>query len=168
MTIVSDRPPRPPRSPARPSIRAAARLAAVAGALAAACVGPAGAQVVGQAASLEQQVFAAERAFAKTMAARDSAAFATFVSEEGVFFGQAVLRGRREVADGWRRYFEGAEAPFSWEPEQVVVLASGTLALSTGPVHGANGERTGTFNSIWRLEPDGAWRVVFDTGCSCR
>lgn len=27
-----------------------------------------------------------------------------------------------------------AEAPFSWEPAQVEVLDSGTLALSSGPV----------------------------------
>jgi ketosteroid isomerase-like protein len=56
-------------------------------------------------------------------------------------------------------------APFSWEPEHVEVLASGTLALSSGPVFGRDGTRIGTFNSVWRLEADGRWRVVFDKGC---
>ena len=119
----------------------------------------------GQEAALVRQVFAAESSFAATMANRDSVAFATFVAPEAVFFGQqSVLRGRAAVVDGWRRLFVGTSAPFSWRPETVEVLASGTLALSSGPVHDPGGRRIGTFSSIWRLEPDGAWRVVFDKG----
>ena len=49
--------------------------------------------------------------------------------------------------------------------EVVEVLDSGGLALSSGPVLDAKGEWVGTFQSIWRLEPDGRWRVVFDKGC---
>jgi ketosteroid isomerase-like protein len=117
-------------------------------------------------AQLAEQVRAVETAFAKTMADRDWAAFKAFISAEAVFFGgQRILRGRDAVADGWQRYFEGAQAPFSWAPEQVEALASGTLALSSGPVFAADGTRTGTFQSIWRLEPDGRWRIVFDKGC---
>ncbi|HZV90436.1 MAG TPA: hypothetical protein VFF34_00365, partial [Candidatus Nitrosocosmicus sp.] len=55
--------------------------------------------------------------------------------------------------------------PFSWEPETVEVLPSGTLALTSGPVHDPKGTLIGTFSTIWRLEPDGRWRVVFDKGC---
>lgn len=126
-----------------------------------ALAGPAASQV-GDAAS---EVEAAERAFARTMAQRDHGAFAGFVSEEGVFLGREVLRGRAAVAAGWKRYFEEETAPFSWEPERVVVLESGNLALSTGPVYDPAGERLGTFNSTWRREADGEWRVVFDIGC---
>jgi ketosteroid isomerase-like protein len=115
----------------------------------------------------EQQVLQAERAFAKTMADRDAQAFATFVSDEAVFWGSRILHGRAEVADGWKGFFRDARAPFSWEPEHVEVLPSGTLALSSGPVYDPAGKRVGTFNSVWRLEADGRWRVVFDKGCSC-
>ncbi|MCG6989377.1 MAG: nuclear transport factor 2 family protein [Gemmatimonadetes bacterium] len=114
---------------------------------------------------LQRQVMQAELAFARTMADRDAEAFAGFVSEEAVFFGDRTLRGRAEVTAGWSRYFDGPEAPFSWRPESVEVLASGKLALSTGPVFDAAGKRIGTFNSVWRLESDGHWRVVFDKGC---
>jgi hypothetical protein len=41
----------------------------------------------------------------------------------------------------------------------------GTLALSSGPVFGPDGKRTGTYNPTWRLEKDGEWRVVPDSGC---
>jgi ketosteroid isomerase-like protein len=118
---------------------------------------------------LQSQVRERERAFAKTMADRDHGAFATFVSEEAIFMGTTPFRGRSAVAEGWKRFFEAKTAPFSWEPERVEVLESGTLAVSSGPVFDPAGQRTGTFNSAWRREADGVWRVVIDIGCPpCR
>jgi hypothetical protein len=61
--------------------------------------------------------------------------------------------------------FDGSTAPFSWKPGQVEVLDSGTLALSSGPVLDPSARQTGTFNSIWRREASGEWKVVFDKGC---
>lgn len=116
--------------------------------------------------ALQQQVADTERAFAKTMADRDHAAFATFLSAETVFFsGAHTLRGAPAVAAAWKGYFEGEAAPFSWAPERVEVLDSGRLAFSSGPVLDADGKRVSTFNSVWRLEDDGHWRIVFDKGC---
>jgi len=111
------------------------------------------------------QVFAVERAFAKTMADRDLAAFATFLSDEAVFFaGTKTLRGRQQITEAWAAYFTGPTPPFSWDPDQVVVLESGTLALSTGPVVDPSGQVVGRFNSIWRLDSPGVWKIVFDKG----
>jgi len=116
--------------------------------------------------ALARQVFTAESAFAQTLAARDTQAFATYVAVDAVFFGRGgTLRGRPAVVAGWHRFFEGPAAPFSWSPEVVEVLKSGTLALSTGPVRDPTGRQIATFNSIWRRDPDGRWRVVFDKGC---
>jgi ketosteroid isomerase-like protein len=113
----------------------------------------------------QQEVFAAERAFARSMADRDREAFARFIADEAVFFGGASpLRGKAEVLEGWSRFFEGPDAPFSWSPDQVEVLASGTLALSTGLVRDPQGKVIARFNSVWRLESPGEWRVVFDKG----
>lgn len=115
---------------------------------------------------LREEVLATERAFAKTMADRDHAAFVSFLAAETVFFsGEKALRGAEAVAAHWKRYYEGKEAPFSWEPAQVEVLDSGTLALSTGPVRDPGGKVSGTFTSIWRREGPGRWRIVFDKGC---
>lgn len=111
------------------------------------------------------QVDAAERAFARSMAERDLAAFARFVSEEAVFFdGTRALRGKAQVVQAWSRFFDGPTAPFSWEPDQVEPLASGTLAHSSGPVRNPAGRPVARFNSVWRLEAPGTWRVVFDKG----
>lgn len=111
------------------------------------------------------QVEASERAFARSMADRDFEAFSRFVAGDAVFFsGKAVLRGKGAVLEDWAKFFEGAAPPFSWEPDQVQVLDSGKLALSTGPVRGPDGKAIARFNSIWRLDDEGNWRVVFDKG----
>jgi len=113
-----------------------------------------------------REVFAAESGFAQTMAARDLAAFGIYVAYDAVFFDRSgPLRGKAAVVAGWQPLFEGPVAPFSWSPETVEVLASGTLAHSSGPVRDPAGRHIGTFNSIWRRETDGQWRVVFDKGC---
>jgi ketosteroid isomerase-like protein len=115
---------------------------------------------------LTAEVRNAERAFAKTMADRDLKAFGAYIADEGVFFGgKGPLRGRAVVVESWKRFFVDKEAPFSWEPETVEVLPSGNLGLTSGPVHDPKGNLIGTFSTIWRLEADGKWRVVFDKGC---
>ncbi len=120
---------------------------------------------------IQQVVADTERAFARTMAERDHAAFVRFVSEEAVFFsGTRVLRGKQQVADAWKPYYQGPTAPFSWQTEHVEVLQSGALALSSGPVRDAQGKLIATFSSVWRLEAPGVWRIVFDKGnevCDC-
>jgi len=115
---------------------------------------------------LAQQVRDAETAFAKSMADRSLDAFASHLAEEAIFFGgKGPLRGKDAVVAAWKRFFEGGDAPFSWEPETVVVLDSGTLGLTSGPVRDPAGKQIAIFQSVWRLEGDGVWRVVFDRGC---
>jgi ketosteroid isomerase-like protein len=117
-------------------------------------------------ADLAQEVSAAESSFAASMAARDFEAFASHIADDAIFFGPATaLRGKAAVLEDWRQFFEGEQAPFSWAPEKVEVLSSGKLAHSSGPVRDPSGKQVATFNSIWRLESDGQWRVVFDKGC---
>ena len=112
-----------------------------------------------------REVWNTEVAFARTMADRNHEGFVSFLSEEAIFIGQTALRGRTQVAAGWKRFYEGPQAPFSWGPDRVEVLDSGTLGLSSGPVFNPEGKRTGTFMSVWRKEADGKWRIIFDRGC---
>ncbi|MEH6435504.1 YybH family protein [Massilia sp. DD77] len=121
---------------------------------------------------LKKQVADSERAFAATMKARDFDGFTRFVADEAIFMsGEGALRGKQAVAQGWRKYYDKPEAPFSWEPDEVEVVASGTLAYSGGPIYDSSGKKIGRFNSIWRLEAPGKWKVVFDRGsdfCECK
>ncbi|HEX6070550.1 MAG TPA: hypothetical protein VFZ18_12020, partial [Longimicrobiaceae bacterium] len=65
--------------------------------------------------TLREQVMDTERAFARTMADRDHAAFTRFLSEEAVFFeGEVPTSGKEAIATKWQPFFDGDTAPFSW------------------------------------------------------
>jgi len=113
---------------------------------------------------LREQVRGAECAFARSMAERNLAAFGRFVAEDTVFFAPGMRRGRAEVLAGWARWFEGPQAPFSWAPQQVELLADGSLAYSTGLVRLPDGKAVSRFSSVWRRNAQGRWQVVFDHG----
>lgn len=150
-------------SPVRQSRPVAALI--LAGAVLAGCASPAPPPDRG---ALHDQVMATERAFARTMADRDAVHFATYLSVETVFVsGKNTAHGSANVAALLQKFFDKSVAPFSWYPDRVEVLDSGTLALSTGQVLDAQSRLIGRFTSIWRLEAPGAWRIVFDSGCDC-
>jgi len=162
----------PPGRPGLPRARRAlaALLCAAAGlAPGAATAGPA----LPAATALETlaaDVRAAETAFALSMAERSLARFAAFVAEDAAFRGRTLRIGRDAVIEGWRGYFDGAQAPFSWSPDAVTAGADGRTAISTGLVRDPQGAVIGRFTSVWRKDDDGRWRVVVDQGvdaCDC-
>jgi len=118
------------------------------------------------------EVMATERAFAKTMSDRNHGAFATFVADEAIFFsGPTPLRGKPQIVQWWARHYAGPNPPFSWEPDEVEVLDSGTLALSSGPVRSPDGTIIARFTSIWRRTALNTWEIIFDKGnavCNCK
>ena len=128
-------------------------------------MGGAVANVSAEVSALEAEMRATEIAFAQTMADRDFTAFESFLAPDTIFVaGERVLRGSDAVAAAWKPLFDGAQAPFSWAPATVAVQDGGQLALSSGPVFDASGNQNGVFNSIWRREPDGSWKIIFDKG----
>lgn len=122
-------------------------------------------------AELKKQVADTERAFAATMKARDHAGFVSFLADDTVFFsGPVPLHGKQAVADFWKTLYAGPAAPFSWEPAEVEVLASGLLAFSSGPVYDPAGKLVSKFSSIWQRDAKGQWKIIFDHGwdvCDC-
>ena len=116
-------------------------------------------------AALADQVRATETAFAKTLADRDVKAFRGMIAPDVIWLADVPLRGPDQVLTRWQKYFDAPQPPFSWSPEIVEVQEGGKLALSTGPVLDAAGKRVGTYTSIWRREPSGEWKIIFDRGC---
>lgn len=121
-------------------------------------------------ATLAEQVRATEVAFAKTLADRDVKAFRGMIAPDVIWLADQPLRGPDQVLTRWQKFFDAPQPPFSWSPELVEVQEGGKLALSTGPVLNPAGKRVATFTSIWRREPTGEWRIIFDSGsphCDC-
>lgn len=130
-----------------------------------ACASAPLARVAADEATLEREVRAAETAFAQTMADRDFAAFGSWIADDAVFVnGGSPLRGKQAILAEWRKYFDGADAPFAWAPEIVAVLPSGALAQTVGSVTGADGKEFAKFYSTWRRDAGGQWRIVLDNG----
>lgn len=120
--------------------------------------------------ALAARLDAAERAFARSMAERDLDAFSRHVADDAVFLNNGKpLRGKAAIVEAWRRFFAPGPAPFAWVPDAVVVLPSGRLGQTVGPVSAPDGKVFARFNSTWRLDDDGQWRVVLDHGSDvCR
>jgi len=116
-------------------------------------------------------VRAQEILFSRSVETQDSAAFREFIDADARFISGEVSRGPAEVAAAWSAFFAADGPRIKWRPQIVEVLEDGTLALSRGPYRmtvtdeaGAQTEHWGTFNSVWRLQEDGSWKVVFDAG----
>ena len=102
---------------------------------------------------------------------RDAGSFRAFIDADARFLGNSVTRGPAAIAAAWRDFFADDGPTIKWRPQFVEVLQDGTLALTRGPYRmivtdeqGVATEHWGTFNSVWRLQDNGAWKVVFDAG----
>ena len=123
------------------------------------------------AADTMNEVRCREIGFSRATEIQDMAAFRSFIDADARFVSNSVLRGVDDIAAAWSVFF-GADGPLiKWRPQVIEVLEDGRLALSRGPYRvtttDADGdpvEQWGTFNSVWRLNDDGQWRVVFDAG----
>lgn len=122
-------------------------------------------------ADVATQVRCREIAFSQSAEARDSERFASFLDADARFVGNSVARGVAAVVQAWGVFFAPEGPAIMWRPRFVEVLEDGRLALSRGPYRmlsrdeqGAEVEHWGTFNSVWRLQADGSWKIVFDAG----
>ncbi len=114
-----------------------------------------------------------EIAFSQSVESRDTEEFKSFLDTDARFVGSTVTRGPEEIVAAWQPFFADDGPVIKWRPKFVEVLEEGTLALTRGPYRmiaedseGNRVENWGTFNSVWRKNADGDWRVVFDAGNS--
>ncbi len=118
-----------------------------------------------------QAVRCREIGFSIAAESRDAERFESFIDDDARFVSNTVLRGPAEITEAWSVFFAEEGPTIKWRPKIVEVLEDGKLALSRGTYRvntpDADGnavESWGTFNSIWRLQDDGSWKVVFDAG----
>ena len=85
--------------------------------------------------------------------------------------GQLAIRGIDSLRNQWAAPRPDGPSPLYWEPQHAEVSASGELGFTFGywrfPAKTSGGLDTtyyGNYVSIWKRQPDGAWRYVLDTG----
>jgi len=120
---------------------------------------------------VREAVLCAEVGFSRSVENQNFEAFKSFLDPEVRFVTGRILRGSEEVGQGWAGFFTRDASKFRWRPLIVEVVAGGTLAISRGPYRQTSvsddGEEKiawGTFNSTWRLNAEGEWKVLFDAG----
>lgn len=104
-----------------------------------------------------------ERDFAATSARADMrTAFLTYLAEDGMVFGKEAVNGRTF----WQEQ-PTPSAKLTWRPAYAGIAGSGDLGFTTGPYEltrdGAPSSY-GWYASVWKLQPDGSWKVLCDLG----
>ena len=122
-------------------------------------------------ADLADDVRCREVGFSVSAETRDAELFASFIDFDARFVGNSVSRGPSSITEAWSVFLTNGGPAIKWRPQFVELLEDESLALTRGPYrmittdeNGVETEHWGTFNSIWRLNDDGVWRVVFDAG----
>ncbi|MET0621686.1 MAG: nuclear transport factor 2 family protein [Pyrinomonadaceae bacterium] len=110
----------------------------------------------------------AERAFAQLSIDRGmKPAFLRYAAPDGVIFNPG---GPVNAIETWARRNPAPEGLLIWWPVYADVASSGDMGWTTGPYEfrdnpsDAKPSDTGHFFTVWRRQPDGAWKFVLDLG----
>jgi ketosteroid isomerase-like protein len=114
-----------------------------------------------------QDLVNAERAFARSSEEKTTQdAFIAVLATDAVLFRPTAVNG----PEWFRAHPAPAEGLLRWGPQLAGVSAAGDLGYTTGPFEsGRRGEAAtgkGWFVSVWRRQPNGAWKLFLDLGIS--
>jgi len=99
------------------------------------------------------------------------AAFILYAADDAVVLrGDQLVVGKSELIAFYQdQYGENEDESLSWEPDFVDVSSSGDLGYTYGQYTysyvdstGSTIEHTGIFHTVWKRQPDGTWRFVWD------
>jgi ketosteroid isomerase-like protein len=112
----------------------------------------------------------AEREFARTATVKGVRdAFLDFFADDAIALTPAPVPAKDGLRKQPSRPF--SESGIIWEPRTGDVAASGEIGWLTGPATFTSGPGQkptgyGCYLSVWRMQPDGRWRVFIDIGVS--
>jgi ketosteroid isomerase-like protein len=108
-----------------------------------------------------------DREFAKQSAARGHLAWQEFMAPNAAkpANGGHLLIGPQEIGDNMLAAFASGFT-LSWEPTRAELSRGGKLGYTWGRYSAVAGGKTreGTYMTVWEKQPDGTWKVLFDTG----
>ena len=107
-----------------------------------------------------QTAIDAERAFAADAQKLGQwTAFRKYATDDALMFvpqptnAQAFLKDRKDPP-----------VAVFWWPGRSYVSCDGTVAINTGPWVRGWGKAVGYFTTVWKRQPDGSWKWVYDAG----
>ena len=124
---------------------------------------------------LQEQLFAADRAFAAAVADSGAPAWnarlAPDVAKPGNG-GLILLRGIDPVSGFDKSIFADPSRMLIWEPTDAVSYSDRRTGVTVGRSAWvrrnarADTLATGRYLTLWRKQPDGRWKIILDTGWS--
>lgn len=111
-------------------------------------------------------VIAAERAFAADGAARGwVAAFRSYAAADAQMLSPDPINAQEQLAQ-----IEGdGSTALDWRPAYAGMSRSGDFGFTTGPFQMRGREGIiGHYFTVWRRQPDGSWKWIFDAGTDVR
>ena len=119
---------------------------------------------------LQTEIRHTEQAFARMVKAEGIAkAFHFYAAENAVLNRQGSLIKGSEAILKFYQNWPYQHVKLEWEPEFIDVSAAGDMAYTYGPytfsatdAAGATTESKGIFHTVWKKQPDGNWRYVWD------
>jgi ketosteroid isomerase-like protein len=121
----------------------------------------------------KMMLFDLEARFAKDVAERGGAGFASWFADDGVALGNGVAPVVGKVAIEKSASWSPSVYQLIWTPTDGVMSPSGDMGYTWGHFEGhskdANGNpvtTSGRYITIWRKQADGNWKVVLDAGAN--
>lgn len=118
-------------------------------------------------------LFQLEAEFAKDVAARGGAGFASWFADDGVALGNGAAPLIGKVAIEKSATWSPKSYQLTWTPTDALMGPSGDMGYTWGHYEGhskdANGNpitTSGRYITVWRKNPDGKWKVVLDAGAN--
>ncbi len=108
-------------------------------------------------------IVAAERAFAADgLTVGLDASFLKWSAADAILIARGAPHRAHDLLDP-AAVFDPAAPSLVWWPNWAGIAKSGDLGFTTGGVE-VGGARTGHYFTIWKLQPDGSWKWVYDGG----
>jgi len=113
-----------------------------------------------------------EGEFMKAAADRGSQGYMSYYAEDSVELpnGAPLISGKAKIAEGMG-FLDNKDNRLQWTPVGADISASGDIGYTYGnfEFHSKDKEGMphvdyGKYTSIWKLQPDGTWKVVLDMG----
>jgi ketosteroid isomerase-like protein len=120
-----------------------------------------------------EQLKQADLAFARATAERGLEGFSSFLSEDVMSIrpNTPVVEGSKALAGRWAPMLNDPATSITWQPLEAVISDDGDMGFTVGSYEvaksgpqGRSVAGTGKYITIWKKQPDGAWKVVFDSG----
>lgn len=115
-------------------------------------------------------LFGLERKFAAAVAEGGGAAFASFFDKDGMTLGNRATPSIGQAAIAAIAKWAPADYQLTWTPEGGELSPAGDMGFTWGHYEGrstglgkAAVVTTGRYVTVWKKEPDGAWKVLLDT-----